>query len=104
MSEYVTVATTDEFEAADSLLVEVEGRPVALFEVDGEYYAIGNTCTHEGGSLCDGMLVDTMVTCPLHGAAFDVTSGEAIGPPADEPVEDYDVTVADGEIRISVLE
>jgi nitrite reductase/ring-hydroxylating ferredoxin subunit len=101
MSEYVTVATTDEFEEEDSLLGEVEGRPVALFEVDGEYHAIGNTCTHEGGSLCEGMLVDTTVTCPLHGAAFDVTSGEALGPPADEAVDNYKVTVEDGEIKIS---
>lgn len=102
MPSYATVATTDDLSAGEGILVDVDGESIALFEVDDGYYAISNTCTHSGGSLCDGMVTGTMVTCPLHGAAFDITSGDVMGPPASEPVEQYDVTVDGDEIRVAV--
>jgi nitrite reductase/ring-hydroxylating ferredoxin subunit len=102
MTEYTTAATTDEITPDEGILVEVNGHPIALFEVDDEYYAISNTCTHRGGSLCDGMVTGTMVTCPLHGAAFDITTGDAMGPPASEPVQQYDIKVDGEEIRLAV--
>ncbi len=68
MGDIVKVAETTELTPGKGKLVNVGGQPVALFNVDGKYYAIGNSCTHVGGSLSEGTLEGTTVTCPLHGA------------------------------------
>lgn len=104
MTEYTTVATTDDVEPGECTIVDVAGETIALVRTDEEIYAIENTCSHQGGSLGDGMIVQTTITCPLHGSAFNLASGEALGPPADEPVSTYDVVAEDGEIRVSVEE
>jgi nitrite reductase (NADH) small subunit len=102
MSEPVTVATTDELDPGDGVAVEVDGEAVALFNIDGEFHAIGNTCPHMGGPLGDGDVTDSTVSCPWHGAEFDATSGEVLGPPANESVPEYDVTVDGSEVKIRV--
>ena len=106
MTERVTVATADELAPGEGMAVTVDrgdgdGRlGIAVFNVDGEFHAIKNRCTHVGGSLGNGRLAGTTVTCPLHGAKFDVTTGDVLQPPADEAVRTYDVQVAWGEVRV----
>lgn len=104
--ERVTVATTDDLSPGEGLAVSVdtddsEGSVgIAVFNVDGEFHAIGNRCPHVGGSLGNGRLSGTIVSCPLHGATFDVTTGDVCSPPADQPVRTYDVEVVEGEVRV----
>jgi len=100
MPDRVTVATTDELAPGEGMALSVGGEGVALFNVDGEFHAVANPCTHAGGSLGNGTLSGTTVTCPLHGAKFDVTSGEVVRPPAHEPVHRYEVVVEDGEVDV----
>ncbi len=69
------------------------GDTIALFNCDGTYYAMDDTCTHEEASLSDGWLEGTEITCPLHGAIFDVTTGAALCLPATTPVRTYPVHV-----------
>lgn len=102
MAELVTVGTTRDLDPGDSTVVTVGGEEIALFRIGDEFHAIGNRCTHSDGSLAEGMLVETTVTCPLHGSAFDVCSGEVLGPPAAEDVPAYDVTVEGEEIKVAV--
>ena len=102
MAEPVMVATTDELAPGEALAVSIDGEGVAIFNVEGEYYAIANRCTHVGGSLGKGRLDDGVVTCPLHGAEFDVRTGAVCSPPADEPVSTYEVEVTDGEVRVVI--
>lgn len=102
MSDLVTVATEDELGPGEGMVVEADGEEIALFNVDGEFHAIGNTCTHMGGPLGDGQVTDDTVTCPWHGAKFDVTSGEVLGPPAGESVPEYEVTVEESEIKVDL--
>ena len=102
MGQMITVAQRSDLAPGTAMSVEVDGEPVALFNVDGTYYAIGDTCTHSGGPLCEGECEGTVVTCPWHGATFDIISGEALGPPADEGVATYKVEVAGEYIRIEV--
>ena len=78
-------------------LVSVEGQDVALFRRGKEIFAIGNTCPHQGGSLADGCIEGTIVTCPLHGWEFDARSGVCMTVPG-EAVPRYAVTVEDGAI------
>lgn len=81
----------------------VEGTPIAIFNVNGELYAIGDTCTHEEFSLSDGELVDDFtVECALHGAHFDIRTGDALCLPATVNAGSYPVWVEDGAIKVEV--
>ena len=75
MANFVKVAQTNEIPAGQGKCVEVEGKRIAIFNVDGTYYAIDDVCPHQGGPLGEGELNGTIVTCPWHGWEYDVTSG-----------------------------
>lgn len=86
-----------------ALRVVVEGTPIAIFNANGELYAIGDTCTHEEFSLSDGELVDDYtVECALHGAQFDIRTGDALCLPATGNAGSYSVWVEDGAIKVEV--
>ena len=73
---------------------------IAVFKVDGELYAIDDTCSHQDASLSDGWLEGCAVECPLHAACFDLRTGMPSGPPAKRPVRTHSVTVEDGMIYV----
>ena len=102
MPEFTKVATTDEIPIGQAKLVEVNGNEIAIFNVGGSFHAIDNTCTHVGGPLCEGEIEGAHVTCPWHGAMFDVTTGQVLGPPAGESVARYDVRVVGADIEVEV--
>jgi len=102
MPEFVKVAKTENIPAGQAMMVEVNGKEIALFNVAGSFHAIDNTCTHVGGPLCEGELEGIEVTCPWHGAVFDVTTGQVLGPPAPESVVRYSVRVEDSDIEVEV--
>jgi nitrite reductase (NADH) small subunit len=102
MSEFVKVATVDEVPAGQAKLVEINGQEIALFNVDGAFHAIDNSCTHVGGPLCEGEITGTEVTCPWHGAVFDVTSGQVLGPPAGSNVDRYNVRIYGTDVQIEI--
>ena len=77
--EFVKVLDAAELPENQMVMVEVGGREVLLANVEGVYYAIANKCTHLGGSLSKGVLEGSVVTCPRHGAKFDVKTGQAVG-------------------------
>ena len=102
MADYVKVATNDELAPGQGKVVEVQGKEIALFNVGGAYFAIDNMCTHEEASLADGEISGFEVTCPLHGAKFDVRSGQVVGPPAYDDVTSYSVRVSGADVEIDV--
>ena len=102
MSDFIKIATVDEIAPGQAKLVEVNGNEIALFHVDGQFHAIDNNCTHVGGPLCEGEISGSEVTCPWHGATFDVTTGRVLGPPAVEAVNRYNLRIADGSIEIEI--
>jgi len=88
-------------ELAAGQALRVEGSvPIALFNVDGEFCAIGDTCTHREASLAEGYLEGDEVECPLHASRFNVKTGEVTGPPALEPVPTFPVLVRDGAVYV----
>jgi 3-phenylpropionate/trans-cinnamate dioxygenase ferredoxin component len=94
MSDFVKVANLDEIPPGRSKLVEVEMVRVALFNLNGDIYAIEDVCTHDGGPLVEGTIVDGCeVQCPRHGARFDIRTGAAVRFPAFEPTRTYAVRV-----------
>src|SRR5467141_3667251 len=82
MLKFMKVATTDELEDQQAKLVEVEGQKIALFRVGEAFHALSDTCTHRGGPLSEGTVEGAEVTCPWHGARFDIKTGAVMGPPA----------------------
>jgi len=77
--------------------VRVQGSvAIAVFNVDGDLYAINDTCTHQDASLSDGWLEGCAVECPLHAACFDLRTGRPSGPPAKKPVRTHEVHVVEG--------
>ena len=102
MPEFVKVATVDEVPAGQAKLVEVNGQEIALFNLGGAFHALDNSCTHVGGPLCEGEITGTEVTCPWHGAVFDVTSGQVLGPPAASNVDRYNVVVEGADVKIEI--
>ncbi|MFB6309682.1 MAG: Rieske (2Fe-2S) protein [Salinirussus sp.] len=116
MSERHKVANEADLEEGSRAFVEVGGVEIAVFNVEGEYYAVANYCVHQGGPLCEGELTgrygmaedgwswtydptEKNVVCPWHGWKFDVTTGRS--PDDDRYVAPtYDVEVEDGEIYV----
>ncbi len=76
----------------------VNGKQVAIFNIEGTLYATQAECTHRGGPLCEGSIWGGVVTCPWHGSEFNIKTGEVIEGPADKPLQTYEVSVEDGKI------
>ncbi len=102
MAGFVKVAKSDEIAPDQGKLVEIEGKRIALFNVEGSFYAIDDTCTHRGGPLSEGVLNGQEVTCPWHGAVFNVTTAEVLHPPAPSGVARYNVRVAGADIEVEI--
>ena len=102
MADFVRAAKTNEIEPGQARLVDVKGKQIALFNVDGKFFALDNTCTHKGGPLAEGEISGHEVTCPWHGATFDIRTGEVLGPPAPQAVGSYGVRVTGTDIEVEV--
>lgn len=102
MSEFVKVARTSDVPRDSATCVEVGGHRVALYNIDGEYYATDDTCTHAEASLSEGEVVDDEVMCPLHFATFNIKTGEVLSPPADDDLNTYEVRVDGDDVLIRI--
>jgi len=100
MTQVLVGAFTDFPEDAGTC-VDVDGVAVAVFRSGRDVFAIANRCSHAEASLCDGDVFDGEVECPLHGAAFDITTGKALTLPATKPVATYLTEVRDGGVFVS---
>lgn len=101
MSDFVKVATVAEIPVNGSKLVEIEDVRIAVFNLDGTFYAIEDVCTHDGGPLVEGEIVNgCQVQCPRHGARFDIRTGEAVSFPAFAPTTAYEVRIENGDVLL----
>jgi 3-phenylpropionate/trans-cinnamate dioxygenase ferredoxin subunit len=98
---FTPVATTAEIQPGERLVVELGRHWVAVFNVDGQYYAIEDVCTHDDGPLAEGELYGCEIECPRHGARFDIRTGKVTAPPALVDVAAYEVRVVGDEIQIA---
>ena len=100
MAEWYWVASTEEIDDDEVKNVVVDGHPIGLYRVNGEYYAIDDICTHAFAVLSDGFLEDFCIECPLHQGRFDIRTGKAIDGPVSEDVRSYPVKVDDENLLI----
>lgn len=102
MSEFIRVAKAAELAPGSVLRVDVAGKAIALYNLEGKYYATDDICTHAYASLAEGFLDGATIECPLHGAQFSIKTGEALSPPASEPLATYAVRVEGEDILVAV--
>ncbi|MBI4358355.1 MAG: Rieske 2Fe-2S domain-containing protein [Candidatus Omnitrophica bacterium] len=100
MSNFVKVAKKSELSSGCGIKVEVGGKEIALFNIDGNFYAIDDTCQHQGGPLSEGAVENKVVTCPWHGWEYDVTNGACLTNPAAQQNK-YEVKIEGEDILIS---
>ncbi|MDF0644168.1 MAG: Rieske 2Fe-2S domain-containing protein [Nitrospira sp.] len=99
MGEFVRVAGTGDVKPGSGMVAEAQGKTIALFNVDGVFHAIDNTCIHRGGPLGEGELEGNVVTCPWHGWQFNVTTGACVNNPSGK-VEVYQVKVDGADVKV----
>ncbi len=100
MSRFVPVARLGNLPNRRGFPVQVEGRRIALFNLDGHVYAIDDTCTHEDASLSEGPVMGEMAVCPRHGSRFHIPTGQVRSLPAVHNVATYEVRVEDGVVYV----
>jgi len=102
MGQLTKVASIGDVASGQAIAVEVEGQRIAIFNANGEFHAIGDTCTHRGGPLSQGKVEGTVVTCPWHGARYDIRTGKVLSPPAPADVRSYRVVVDGDELKVEL--
>ena len=100
MSDWIDVAAVEDFLPGTCRVVATDEAAIAVFNLDGRYYAIENRCTHEDAELSDGKLEGDAIICPLHGARFSVVTGAVLTPPAYENLRTFPVRVTNGWVEV----
>jgi nitrite reductase/ring-hydroxylating ferredoxin subunit len=100
MADFVKVCKTGDVPVGSGKTVDVKGKPVAVFNVEGTFYAISDTCLHRGGPLGQGELDEKIITCPWHGWRYDVTTGVSQMNPS-LVVEKYAVKVEGDDVWVA---
>ena len=101
MARYLTVGKTSDIAPGTVQVFNVGGQAVAVANVDGQFYAFADVCTHDGGPLAEGELDGCVIECPRHGARFDITTGAVLSMPAVVNLLVYDLKIERGEVKIN---
>lgn len=104
MDDFVKVARISELPDPGKVTIEVNERMVVLVRLAGQFYCIDDVCTHDGGPLGEGRLCGFELSCPRHGAKFDVRDGKALTMPATEDTAAHEVKVVGDEVFVRIRE
>lgn len=99
---WVTVAKRSGLAEGEMLGVEAAGKPIVLYNVEGDIYATDNVCTHAFAMLSDGWLDGDVIECPLHAGRFEVKTGKGLGPPIPSDIKTYKTRVVGDEIQLDL--
>ncbi len=100
--EFIPVASVDEIPEGERLIVEIDGQPIVIINIAGQYYAIADVCSHDDGPVGEGALEGFEIICPRHGARFDVRTGKVLALPAFVDIPAYPVRVTDGQVELGL--
>lgn len=100
MSDWIDVIDEGALANGEHVVVDVDGVDVAVFKLDGQFYAIEDVCTHDGAEIASGRLEGDVIVCPRHGARFCIKNGAVLSPPAYEDVATFAVRIEDGRVQV----
>ena len=100
MNEWITVARVEELALGERRVVGMDDTQIVVFNLDGQYYAIEDVCTHDGGQLTGGTVEGDQIVCPRHGARFCLRTGAALSAPAYEPINTFPVRIENGMVQV----
>lgn len=100
MSDWIDVAPAEELAPGEWRTVETDAGLIAVFNIDGEFLAIEDVCTHDGSELTGGTVEGDVIVCPRHGARFSIRTGEVLAPPAYEDIRTFPVRVEGGRVQV----
>ena len=100
--EFIEIARVDEISNGERLFFAIDNESIVLFNIGGQYYAIADICSHDGGPLGDGDVDGLEVACPRHGARFDIRTGKALSLPAIVDIPAYPIRIVGDAIQIGL--
>ena len=100
MNEWITVVRVEGLAPGERRVVSMDDTQIVVFNQDGQYYAIENVCTHDGGHLTGGTVEGDYIVCPRHGARFCLRTGAALSAPAYEPINTFPVRIENGMVQV----
>ncbi len=100
MGDWVEVCSKNEVGPGQHKVVDVDGAMVAVFNLNGDFYAIEDVCTHDGSEIAIGCIIGDDIECPRHGARFCIKTGAVTAPPAYEPIDTFPVMVQDQVVYV----
>ena len=100
MNEWITVVREEGLAPGERRVVGMDDTQIVVFNLDGQYYAIENVCTHDGGQLAGGTVEGDHIICPRHGARFCLRTGAALSAPAYEPINTFPVRIENGMVQV----
>lgn len=100
LNNWTDVANIDEIPDQECKIVEINDMPIAVFNLEGNYYAIEDNCPHQHLPLADGIVEDSTITCPYHGAMFSIITGEVLSPPACDNLRTFITRVHEGKVQV----
>jgi 3-phenylpropionate/trans-cinnamate dioxygenase ferredoxin subunit len=100
--EFIQVASTDDIPIGERLFLEIDQKPMVIFNIGGRYFCIADVCSHDDGPVGEGDLEDYEIICPRHGARFDIRDGKVLSLPAVVDIPAYPVRINDGMIEIGL--
>jgi len=102
MGDWIDVCAECELKPGERKIVSTDVAEIAVFNLDGELYAIEDICTHDGGELATGRCDGDQIICPRHGARFCIRNGKALTPPAYEDIETFPVRIEQGQVQVDI--
>lgn len=102
-AEYYAVGAASDLKNGERMIVEIDGEPLAVFNIGGTFYAIADVCSHDDGPVAEGDLQNQFeIECPRHGARFDVRTGKVLSFPAVIDIPAYPTKVEDGQLLVGL--
>lgn len=100
--EFVEIVPASDLPNGERLFVEIEGKPLVIFNIASQFFSIGDVCSHDDGPVGEGDIEGYNITCPRHGAEFDIRTGKVMSMPAVVDIPAYPVKVVDGMIQVGI--
>ncbi len=100
--EYIQVGSVEELKQGERIFIEIDGKPIVIINLNGDYYAIGDVCSHDDGPVGEGNLEGFEIICPRHGAHFDIRTGKVLALPAFVDIPAYPIRVVGDQIEIGI--